>query len=241
MINRKKIIMEIMGEEAEKRGFTIDFERKQASFWPIAIFKRTGPQQLFEIREDLEEKGKLSLMHLFTKEYVLYYTNNESFVEAIKKFQAKLIEEGFDLLDKKRNQPSLSKQDYDYVCQNYVNLAQSFGLNNGIDIDNVSFGNAIDIIEKSISSMVGKDWDSIKQDFYSVTAFYIQLLLRIPDTKFYQYDGKVLYVERTEGKRNMTAVMSVLFTALRGNTRQKVIRGISDLLLMKELEEYGIK
>lgn len=241
-IRRKAIIKKIIEEEAEKRGFTLEFERRHSTFWPLVFIKRIGTGQFIEIREDLEEPGKISLMWLYKQSYDLYYHDEESFEEAIKEFQAKLEEDGYAILDEKMKQPRLFKADYDAVYLHWEELAEHFRQKKTLKEDNITFLQAIDVVEQELISLTGSKWDDAKSDFYEVTAFYAQMLLRIPDTFIYQYEGTVFYVKRTKGKSNMVAVMPELFTAyIKGGIKERLTRCFTDLLMVSELEKNGFE
>ena len=240
-IRRKEIINRIMGEEAQKRGFALDFEKRHSTFWPIVIFRRKGPRQLIEIREDLEEPGKISLLWLYKKDFDLYYHDEESFTEAIKQFQVKLEEDGYAILDERRKEPVLTKADFDAVYLHHEELAKSFCLKNNINLEDINFQDVIDVVDQKITKMKGEKLESIKEDLYEVTAFYSHALLRIPDTILTQYKGTVVYVERTKGKRNKVTVLQLLFSALKSDSRKKIATGFTDLLMVAELEENGFE
>ncbi len=241
-IRRKEIINKIIGEGAQKRGFNLDFQRKRSTFWPIVFIKRSGAGQLIEIREDFETPGKISLMWLYKQSYDLYYHDEESFTEAIKQFQAKLEKDGYAILDERKNEPSLCKADYDAVYLHHEELTKSFCKKKNIQLEDMNFQDVIEVVNQEINGMTGQKWDSSKEFFYEVTAFYMHALLRIPDTIVYQYEGVTVYVKRTQGKNNMVAVLQLLFTALiKGDSRKKISRGFTDLLLFAELEENGFE
>lgn len=241
-IRRKAIINKIMGEEAQKRGFTMDFLRKHSTFWPIVIFKRRDPYQIFEIREDFEVPGKISLMHIYHPDIDLFYNDEESFTEAIKQFEAKLEEDGYAILEERIKGPRLCKADYDAVYLRHEELLRNFCQKKDIQLEDMNFQEVIDVVDQEIIGLTGREWDGIKEDFYEVAAFYMHALLRIPDTIIYRFKELTVYVERTEGKRNQVTILQELFAALmKGNSRKIIARGFTDLLMAAELEENGFE
>ena len=124
-IEYKKIIRQIMGKEAKKRGFKMSSLKPGISKWPIASFNRNydGHSQTYEITLELYNPGE-AVLNCYRTEIKRTFDDEESFKKAIEEFSQYMNETGFRILDEETDkEPGFRLRDNKRILENYQEMA----------------------------------------------------------------------------------------------------------------------
>lgn len=196
-ISYMKIIKEVMGEEAQNRGYKITSHPKLLATKPLAYFRRkiNGFSQEFEITEYLIGPRTIFL-RVMGKEIHLEYDDEETFRNCIKKFHNYMITEGYELLEKNTEVPVFSTNDILFVKNNYEALAKDFYKERP-----VSFEKGVELVVENINIIIDSDWDEIKSELMGIAGALTFILLKekenskltestTTDSFFVEYDSE---------------------------------------------------
>ncbi len=202
-IQYKKIIKEIMGQEAKKRGYTITSHRKLLATRPRAYFDREVDGKItghFDITEYLIGPKTLFL-RCIGKEIHLKYDDEASFRECIQTFNKYMIEEGYDAVDKAftTKKPSFSNEDNFFVVKNYEDVYNS---------EKDAFAGkttreSLKYLEGLLTELYDVSWEEAKPELLKIACILVGYMLD-NNQKIYLIEGTttdIYYLERKEGIR----------------------------------------
>lgn len=172
-----KIIREIMGTEAQKRGYIITSHPKLLATKPLAYFsrKKNGYNQGFEITEYLIGPRTIFL-RVMGKEIHLKYEDEKSFRNCIESFQNYMIAEGYELIDRSTFVPVFSTNDILFIKTNYEILAKDF-----FKEEPISFEKGVESVIENIANILDHDWDEIKSRLIEISGALTFILLNEKD------------------------------------------------------------
>lgn len=200
-IQYKKIIKEIMGPEAKKRGYTISSHRKLLATRPMAYFNKEvngRSAMLFEITEYLIGPKTLFL-RCQGKQIHLKYDDEASFRECIQTFNKYMIEEGYDAIDKAltTKKPRFYDEDNFFVVKNYEDVYNS---------EKDAFAGkttreSLKYIEGLLAELYDVSWEKAKPELLKIACILVGYMLD-NNQKIYIGEGTttdIYYLERKEG------------------------------------------
>ncbi len=190
-----------MGEEASKRGYEIKPGKTRLTTRTLAIFHRKKGEvsQSFYITEDLLKTGVIYLD--CTNRVAAKYDNEESFKKSIELFNKYLLYEGYSNMEEEVNTPFFSKEDSDYVRDNYEELAKIFFTSKQINVENIEVNDSLAVIIDEIKKCFLEEWTTIKAELL-VLAGALTFLLTNSGYPIYIKEKKNMssfYLEREEG------------------------------------------
>ncbi len=242
-IKYKKIIEEIMGEEARRRGYKIEAGVGLLVTRQLAIFSRVdGKGQHFIITKNLLEEGTLYLD--CGQRISSYYTDETSFRKSISEFNEFMLDEGYKYLEKKLEEKHFTHEDSEYVKKNYKEIAIEL-LKAGVVIDKDNLKDSFESLFELLEEAFSKDWDSAIDTMYAVTAGITYLLvdnifpieiIDFDDTSFY-------YLSRKDGLQftfSESPLHMVYATYKLKNMEPFLKKRIRCFFTEEELKEIGI-
>ncbi len=236
-IKYKKIIEEIMGEEAKKRGFSIKSHPKLIATKPLGILERTVDernQSLF-ITEDLIHKGDIYIM-FEGKRMTYHYEDEETFRMAISQINEFMLREGYSKMDEWLKRPFLKKADREYLKNNYSELYQKYQNLVGEktlrdDILNIS---------EMINSLTNKEWVEVKKELIDIMGITAGIILnKIPNTYMYDSDD-YFYMIREEGlkRKALESPENMVLSAYRLKDNKWIETHVKRYLSETELHDF---
>lgn len=183
-IQYKRIIKEIMGPEAEKKGFV------PAKLGPSGISKRTlacyekeyddGYTLSFDIDLDtFFDKLELSACGIF-EERSFDSSDTESFKKIIFEFAEIFRDKGYPLMEeaarKEAARPKFTAEEQLYLLNNYERLAEDFCKEKQVDSD-MSFMDKLCLIKDLVESSRELPFEEVKENLMKIAAFYAMALL----------------------------------------------------------------
>lgn len=242
-IKYKKIIEEIMGEEAKKRGYIITSHPKLIVTKPLAILERTVNElhQSIDITEDLLHKGDVFIW-FGGKKRIYHYEDEDSFRRMVGEINEFMISEGYEKMDGYLKMPYYLKADYEYVRSNFERDYNEYKINH--NCSNIKDG--LTSICTDIADTYNVEWSLAKERIVYISEVLTGIMLEhINNT--YLTDGlntEYFYVERIEllkRKAHHNPMNLVLNSYKNKDTEKWLIRFIKDFLTEEELRESNLE
>ena len=241
-IKYKKIIEEIMGEEAKKRGFSIKSHPKLIATKPLGILERTVDEQsqsLF-ITEDLIHQGDIYIM-FEGKRMTYHYEDEETFRMAISQINEFMLREGYSKMDEWLKRPYYKREDIIFVRNNYEKDYEKYIDENPNTIINDDLLHICQMVE----SVYNIEWTVAKKQLLLASEILTGLMLdKIKDT--YMVEGKTsnyIFIDREANiKRKVhDAPMGIVLNAYRQkNVNRWILDEIKAYFSKEEIENIGI-
>ena len=196
-IKYKKIIEEIMGDEAKKNGFTITTHPKLLATKPLAYFEKIDGErsQMFEITEYLIGP-KTIFLRCCGNEIHLKYEDEQSFRECINKFQEFMINEGYNLLQYAARRPIFTKKDSEYVFNNYEKM---FNESSEMFVGK-TVNEGLLLIEEMVIPTFEMKWEEAQNILLNAAGVLVGFMLSRSDSIYIEYGTTDrFYIERVCG------------------------------------------
>ena len=196
-INYKKIIKDLMGQDAKEHGYKLSSMRKCFSKWEIASFDKYEDEYncYYGITLNLLKDGEITLVAGGTK-VVRNFSDEDGFIKVISEYAEFMRNEGFMIIDNNKNKPRFKGKDNDYLYQNYAEISENYRVDNNLDPE-IEISERIIHVLDSIEECKGKSFSDIKENLMQIAAYYTDTLLSIEDTRFEFEDDKfaIIYNE----------------------------------------------
>ncbi|WP_294242770.1 hypothetical protein [Pseudobutyrivibrio sp.] len=238
-IKYKKIIEEIMGEEAKKRGFTIISHPRLIATKPLGILNRRIDEmsQSIHITEDLIHKGDVYIL-FEGKKLTYHYDDEESFRQVIHEINDFMLKEGYSKMDEWLEKPYYKqedilkiKSDFEKTYDEYKLTHVSEGLSDGVKFICTEIENSYDI-----------DWEGAKKTIIYLSELLIGLMLdKIEDTYLKEGRENWIFVERNNNIKRLahrSPATLVLNAYQHKSTNKYLIEYVKRFLSEAELEEF---
>lgn len=234
-ISYMKIIKEVMGEEAQNRGYKITSHPKLIATKPLAYFNRekNGSSQGFEITEYLIGEKTLFL-RCCGKEIHLKYNSAEEFEDCIRSFNDYMLKEGYDLLEQASNRPNFTHSDNEYVLDNYKAVFEEVHK----EFEGKTIKESLDYIEHLIQDTYKQDFLEAKDLLLKAACILTGYLLKVNEN-IYITNGTTtdkFYLERNNGlkRRAHQDPCNMIITAYRNKDTDKWFRSIVNKFFTEE-------
>ena len=210
----KKIIKEIMGQDAQNNGFRIAKKTSVGySKSLLAEYERRIDERLvlrFSIDYDFVAK-ELELQTNGINEVRSFDGSEQDFRRVISEFADIMRKEGYKNCDKALKEPRYSMAEHGYLLKNYKQLSEKYCKDNSIDSD-VDFVGRINHINDKIAILKGKEFEDVKDELIIIAAFFATTLLQCEGTTMQDY-GDLDYFAIVEGNLSAVNILDTILDA----------------------------
>lgn len=243
VIKYKKIIEEIMGKDAEERGYKIQRGARLLTRRELAVFtRRDNKGQNFYVNQSFLEENTVYLE--CNERISAHYTDEESFRKCISEFNDYMLNKGYGYLEEKLKEKYFTKEDGDYVRDNYEELVDKLE-KNGTYLDKNNLKQSFEALFEKISCTFSKEWDDAIDEMFAVTAGLTYLLLggKYPIQMSEHPKGYAYFLDRKEGLKfpiSECPLHVVYVTYMAKDIELMLKPSIKRLLTEEEWKEIGL-